>query len=784
MLYENPYQKRVHAQLKKIHKKFPILWQIFRYFFLFFAFFRCLDLFFPLQIDVPYSPIVVDKKGAILHSFLTTDDKWRMYTTLPEISPQLSAAIIYKEDKYFYYHWGINPIALVRAAMNNLLQQKRTSGASTITMQVARLLDPKARTYWHKLVEMFRALQLEWHYSKAEILQHYLNLVPYGGNIEGIKSAAVLFFGKTPEQLSPAEIATLAIIPNRPTSLALGKNNDKNKQERNRWLQTFADSGIFSEQSIAEAMTEPLNAERQSVPRMAPHLSLRLQRHYADKIIHTTIDANQQRKIEQITYNYMQRYYAQRIRNAAVLVIDNRTHEIVAYVGSADFANIEDGGQVDGIRAVRSPGSTLKPLLTALAFDEGLITPQQKMLDVPMSFSGYSPLNYDRTFNGRISCEYALSHSLNLPFVGLLEQYGTSKFVENLVQLHCQEIKKAPKLGLSLILGGCGTTLEELTNLYSIFPNEGQFIPAHYLVNDTLNSPQTICSPSATYIVTDILDELTRPDLPTGVEASSINLPRIAWKTGTSYGRKDAWSIGYNKNYTIGVWVGNFSGEGNQNLTGTNVATPLLFEVFNTIDYRSKAAKATMPAGLERRWVCSETGLPPDPHFCTNKIMDYYLPTISTNSICEHRKQVLVNTTETMSYCTACAPADAVMRWYNNLPPELIAFYEQEKMPYQKIPPHNPQCERYFTTGTPPRILHPTHQLKYLIDRKDNEELLLRCAVSPEVAKVFWYVNDAFVAAATPKERVFFVPKVGNNKITCVDDKGRQQTIYIDVVFL
>ncbi len=781
------YLASAQKQQQHFKARFPRLYKLLMIILCTVLVFKVLDVVFPLRVDVGYSQTIEDRKGHILHSFLTPDDKWRMYTELPEISTQLAAAIVFKEDKYFYYHLGINPIAVLRAAFLNIFTGRRTSGASTITMQVARMLQPKHRTYYNKILEMFRAMQLEWHYSKAEILQLYFNLVPYGGNIEGIKSASVLFFGKSPEQLSPAEIATLAIIPNRPTSLALGKQNDRTVQERNRWLLRFETGKVFTHAEVVDALLEPLHAQRRDTPRTAPHLANRLKNRYPQQpIIKSYIDYNKQRQIEQIVANFIQRQYTQRIRNAAVVVLNNRTHQIEAYVGSANFFNAEDGGQVDGVRAMRSPGSTLKPYLTALAFDRGLLTPKLKVSDVPTSFSGYSPVNYDKTYNGSVTYEYALAHSLNVPFVLLLEQYGVDEFVQRLSEAGFRQMQRERStLGLSVILGGCGVSLEELTNLYSVFANKGQFFTAQLSPNDSIGQGTPLMSEAAAYMVTDILDELTRPDLPQSIEASSINLPRIAWKTGTSYGRKDAWSVGYNANYTIGVWTGNFSGEGVQELTGSNIATPLLFEIFNSIDYSPQSNWFTIPRELQRRWVCSETGLPPNEQFCINKQMDVYLPTISPNTICEHQIKVFVSDEEQISYCTACMPTKGYkQKWYPNLPPEIIAYNEREKIPYQKIPPHNPNCERFFESGTPPRIIYPVNNLKYLIDRADNDQLMLSCNAAPDVDKVYWYVNDTFLGETTPNKRLFFVPKIGKNKIACVDDKGRQQIIWIEAEFL
>ncbi|RZK45729.1 MAG: penicillin-binding protein 1C, partial [Hymenobacter sp.] len=352
----------------------------------------------------------------VLHAYLNPTQKWRMKTELPEITPALQTAIIAKEDRYFRYHFGVNPVALVQAAGRNAFGRGRTTGASTITMQVARLLEPKERTFKNKLLEMARALQLEAHLSKAEILQLYLNLVPYGSNIEGVKSAALLYFQQPPNYLSLAQTVTLAIIPNRPGGLVLGKNNAQILRERNRWLRYFGAQKLFPAPDIADALQEPLDARRHAAPTLAPHLARRLVRAQpGTALIHSTLRPAAQAKTEDLTRNYVRRLATLGISQASVLVVNNKTHAVEAYVGSVDFRDAAALGQVDGVRAVRSPGSTLKPLLYGLALDRGLLTPKTVLPDVPTNFQGFRPENFDKHCQGEVTMERALTYSLNIP---------------------------------------------------------------------------------------------------------------------------------------------------------------------------------------------------------------------------------------------------------------------------------------------------------------------------------------------------------------------------------
>jgi penicillin-binding protein 1C len=373
-----------------------------------FLLFLILNLLLPLPDKIEYSTLVTDNKGALINAFLTKDEKWRMKTELDEISPLLRKTIIAKEDKYFYSHPGINPAAIARAAIKNMLRLKRTSGASTITMQVARALEPGNRNVWSKIRESFRAFQLEWKYDKDEILQLYLNLVPYGGNIEGVKAASLLYFKKNPDHLSLAEITALSIIPNRPSSLVIGKNNDRIIAERNRWLQKFASEKVFTKKEIEDALAEPLTATRNIVPHYIPHLAYKLKKQ-GSHLIETTIDLNSQLKTEKIVEDYIRAQRLRNIKNAAVVIIDNKSHKVITYLGSSGFSDTADGGQVNGASAIRQPGSTLKPLLYAMCFDQGLLTPKTIMTDVPVNYEGYAPENYDKKFNGYVTTEYALS---------------------------------------------------------------------------------------------------------------------------------------------------------------------------------------------------------------------------------------------------------------------------------------------------------------------------------------------------------------------------------------
>ncbi len=744
--------------------------------------FKALDWVFPFRATIEYAQLITARDGSVLYAFLSHDDKWRMKTEPGEITPDLRKVIIHKEDRFFYWHPGVNPVAVVRAAGNNIFRNRKTSGASTITMQVVRLLEPKKRTYGNKLVEMFRALQLEWHFSKSEILQMYLNLVPYGGNVEGVKAASLLYFNQLPNRLSVAQLTVLAIVPNRPTSLYLGRNNELLRQERNKWLRKFLREGVFDAKTIADALNEPLQTRRHPLPKIAPHLAYRLHRQFpSEAILHTSLSRSKQDKVQQLAQNYHQRLKKYNIHNLAVLVVNNQTLEIEAYIGSPDFNDNEHAGQVDNVQSIRSPGSTLKPLVYALGIDAGKITPKTVLLDVPSQFGDYAPENFDQQFNGAVTVEKSLINSLNIPAVKVLEDVTVPVFVQKLKAARFVQISRdAHKLGLSAVLGGCGTTLEELAGLYAAFANGGRFGNLTTKASEALGTGgASLFSPESAYMVSEILMQAVRPDLPNGYQ-SSYHAPPIAWKTGTSYGRRDAWSIGYNRRYTVAVWVGNASGEGVAELTGADIATPLLFNVFNAVDYNANGGQLLAPANMQLRLVCAATGLLPGEH-CPSQVVDYHIPLVSSMERCNHLKEMAVAPDESFSYCTACMPEAGYKKLrYENLPPALASFYNTWGVAYRRIPAHNPACTRVFDSGAP-KIVTPANGREYLVEAGDAPEMLLTCHADNDVQQVYWYVNDRFYKTAKANERVFFQPGLGEIKISCSDDKGRNTDIRIVV---
>lgn len=745
--------------------------------------FLLLDRIVPPPVMPPPSVLILDRDSAVLTAFLSRDDRWRFHTSYTDVDPLLLRAFVAKEDRLFFWHPGVNPIAMVRAAWNNITAGRRTSGASTITMQVARLLEPKPRTLWNKFLEVLRALQLEFHYDKHTILSMYLSLVPYGGNVEGVTAASVLYLDKLPRQLSTAEIAMLAVIPNRPTTLRLEDASASLREARNRLLGRLQAIGIINSQARDEALVEPMSIQRIATPREAWHACVLARRNAAgNTTITTTISRDIQRAADAILQTHMRRLRTLGITNASLVVIDNATASYRAYIGSADVADRQARGYVDGVQAIRSPGSTLKPLVYARAIDKGLLTPKTVLEDVPLDIDGYAPLNFDQRFRGAVTLEEALATSLNIPAVHTLHRIGVDDAVAALRSMDFRLFRKGRRydVGLSLVLGGCGATLADIASMYAAFARGGEWRPLRLVASDTSCRTTTVCSPGSAWMISDMLTKHERPDLPYGIDVPS-RLPMIAWKTGTSYGRRDAWSFGYSGRFTVGVWVGNFDGTGNANLTGSQCATPILFDVMRMLAATySHDDWLRRPASVDVRLVCSVTGLVPSDS-CVDRIADVYMPERTATAVCRHRMPFIVDEHATVSYCPSCLPSSITTRtkWYTILSPSLLAHQRTQGVPPTAPPPHNPLCSRMQEGAI--RITAPLAGKDYLLERGVDTKLRCVAQAPADAQSLYWYLNDAFVAHSPVSSAIFVEPSNGANTLTCTDDVGRSSSITFTV---
>ena len=543
---------------------------------------------------------VLDAQGRLLRVFTAPPGVWRLPARLEEIDPLYLRMLLVYEDRRFASHPGVDVLAVARALGQWLRHGRVVSGASTLTMQTARLLEPRRRDLLGKLREMGRALQLERRYGKDDILRFYLTLAPFGGNLEGVRAASLAWFGKEPTRLTAAEAALLVVLPQAPSRLRPDRFPERAKAARDKVLARMGQLGVLTERQVAEARQEPLPARLRPLPFLAPHLADRLRRERPEVALHPTfIDRDLQRTLE--TLARRQRIVREQPdASVAILVVAHRDRRVLAYVGASDFFAARRAGQVDMVRAVRSPGSTLKPLVYGLGFDDLLIHPETLIEDAPTRFGDYSPTNFRNTYAGQLTVREALQQSLNVPAVAILEQVGSARVAAQLreVGLPLHWSAAHPRPGLPLVLGGVGMTLEELVTLYAGFANGGMVAPLRFGPADPEGPSQRLLSDVACWYLGEILRDASVPS--NVVAPGSVARPRlIAHKTGTSYGFRDAWALGFDADYTVGVWVGRPDGSPNPGHYGRNTAAPLLFRIFDLLPAPA-GRPAAPPAGVLR----------------------------------------------------------------------------------------------------------------------------------------------------------------------------------------
>lgn len=568
-----------------------------------------LDRVFPLRLPAADtgSTVVLARDGTPLRAFADSDGVWRYPTTAAQVSPLYLKALLTYEDRAFYRHPGVNPLSLARAAAGVVRHGHVVSGGSTLSMQVARIVMPMPHTFVGKLVQIFRALQLEAHLSKAQILDLYLNHAPFGGPIEGVEAASWAYLGKPARQLSRAEAALLAVLPQSPSTFRPDRHPDAARRARDKVLRRMQSEGIWSAAQVADARLEPVVARSLRSPLDAALLAERLhQQQSGSRRIVTTIDANLQRAMEDRVSEYLARLPSR--TSAAVLVVDNATLEARVYVGTAEFADPHRLGHVDMVRAQRSPGSTLKPFLYGLAIDDGLITSQSLLVDAPQDFGGYRPANFDESFRGPVSVAEALQLSLNVPAVDVLDRVGSNRFVARLANGGINlRMPEGASPNLSIILGGASTRLENLVGAYTAFANRGLAGTPRYIQQQPMQQ-RRLMSPGAAWIIRDILSSNPADVAGAPIDGTLRSQNAIAWKTGTSYGYRDAWAIGVTDDWTFGVWIGRPDGTPSPGQYGAVTALPLMFSIASMLPATHANQSASRPASVNAVDICWPLG--------------------------------------------------------------------------------------------------------------------------------------------------------------------------------
>ena len=736
---------------------------------------------------VAFSTLVTARDGQPLKLTPAADGRYRLFTPLDDIAPAMIDATLKYEDRRFYRHPGVDPLALVRAAWTTYVRRTRVVGGSTITMQLARLRFGMAtRTPLGKLYQSIRAVQLERHYDKGAILEAYLNLAPYGGNIEGVGTASRIYFDKPARALGRGEALALAVIPQNPTArfptTTAGRDALLAARDRlfDAWRQSRTDHDA---ETLARARLVPTFRPPSALPSRAPHFVRDHVPRSGAPELRTTLDLDAQRLLEARIRDHVALGRGDGIRNAAAMLLDHRSMEVLALVGSAGFFNAEIAGQVNGVRARRSPGSTLKPLLYALAMDAGLIHPMTLLEDAPERYASFTPENFDRGFLGPVLARDALIHSRNVPAVRVLKGVGVERFAALLDRAEVAELRPASHYGLALALGGNEMTMEELVGLYAAMANAGLWRPvvAEAGAGVAAAQPTRLLSPEASFLVLDMLRDVPRPD---AQPRSNARRSAVAWKTGTSYGFRDAWSVGVFGRYTLAVWVGNFDGSGNPALVGRMAAGPLFFAIADSLhpDDGGQIAQNTSTLNLRRVEVCAATGDLPGKH-CPRTTLSWFIPGVSPIKVSTIHRAVAVDADTGLRSCVA--DGDTVQRVFEFWPSNLRTVIRRAGIAIRSPPPWSPECglDETSAVGLAPRIRSPQPALVYHAAPSgvDQANVPLSAVADGDARALYWFVDDRLVATAAPSDEVFWTPRAGRFTVRVVDDLGRADAVAVQV---
>lgn len=724
----------------------------------------------PLLDGIDFSTRVRDRNGNVLRVTLTADQKYRIWTPLKEVSPVLVDATLRFEDKYYGNHPGVNPISLARATWRLLFSRGAHAGASTITMQLARLrYHLHTRTVAGKLQQIVYALELERHYSKAQILEAYLNLAPYGRNIEGVGAASEIYFSKSAARVTSAESVALSVIPQSPTRRALvaGGENERVTNAQQRWYLRSTTKETPALTFRAEARTR-----RQLI---APHFVQQVLETRTNKTeIATTLDLSLQEMLEKRMADYIAQNHERGIVNAAALLIDYTTMEVLAQIGSSDFAKIEIQGQVDGTRRPRSPGSTLKPFVYALALDQGKIHPLTLLKDAPHTFGDYNPENFDREFLGPIRAADALARSRNVPAVTLASELSHPTFYEFLRNADVALTKPASFYGLSLPLGGAEVTMQDLVRLYATLANGGKLQPLRRFVSEPVaQHPVRLVSPEAAFLTLDMLGQIPRPGM---TNAESNRSGPVFWKTGTSHGFRDAWSVAVFDHYVLAVWIGNFDGKRNAAFIGRTAAAPLLFQMIDNLRAREPSRPAPhLPApelNLKRVEFCAVSGQLPTT-FCPHRVEGWFIPGISPIATCDVHREILVDASTGLRVAQDDGTLSLKREVYEFWPSDLLALFERAGVPRKLPPPFLPSIDSELLSrgGHPPKINLPANEMT--VSHNPSNTIPLRAETETGVRKLYWFADKTFLGVCDAHDVLSWKPAPGVYQLTALDDHGR-----------
>ena len=722
---------------------------------------------------VPYSTVVTDRNEELLGARIASDGQWRFppRNTTPE---KIKECLITFEDKHFYHHWGVNPFAIGRAFYQNVKNKRIVSGGSTLTMQTIRLARNESRTFREKLIEMIWATRLEFRASKEEILSMYISHAPFGGNVVGLDAAAWRYFGHSADDLSWAESAMLAVLPNAPAMIHLSKGRKTLLDKRNRLLKQLLEKKTIDSSTYELAISEPLPDEPHALPQIAPYLVSRFYQERNGEYSRSTINKGIQTQVEDLAERWSNEFGRSDIRNLAILVIDIPSNQVVAYCGNVHFDRKQGGNQVDVIQAPRSTGSILKPFLYYAMLQEGSLLPDMLLPDVPVNINGFTPQNFSMQFEGAVPASEALARSLNIPAVTMLQRYGVPKFHSFLQQIGLKTINRSSShYGLSLILGGAEATLWDVTNAYAMMGRSLLQLPQRscslLLPTSRITESTDPFQPGAVWQTFDALKEVNRPE---EIDWKSIpSMQTIAWKTGTSYGFRDAWAVGVTPRYAVGVWVGNATGEGKPGLVGAQTAGPVLFDIFNLLP---SSSWFTRPAGIfVEAEVCRKSGHLKG-RFCDETDTLLVLPAGLRTEACPYHNLVTLSANESQLIYENCANTEPTLRksWFT-LPPVWEWYYKQHHPEYKPLPPFKAGCGE--DTFQPMQFIYPPMNARIKLPKQlDGSKgfLTVELAHNNPNATVFWHLDETYQAQTQDFHKISLQPAAGKHSLTAVDGEG------------
>lgn len=755
---------------------------------LLFVLFLLLDRLAPLPLQAQDSSrVVVDRQGIPLRTFANRAGVWRYPISLEQVAPAYLDALIQYEDRYFWQHPGVNPVAILRALYLNLSQRKIISGGSTLTMQVARLLEPHRKTIWGKCRQAFRALQLEWHLSKRDILTLYINHAPFGGTLEGIQAASYSYLNKPASDLTDAEAALMAVLPQAPSYYRPDRYPQRAQQARDKVLQRLQHFQAWSTDRVNRARQEQVSAYEPQRPLLAPLLAMRLQQQQASPYIHTTLDAHLQQQLQDFLHSALQQLPDH--TTAAALIVDNQHSDVLAYVGNAAYGDADRFGYIDMIQATRSPGSTLKPFLYGLTLDEGLVHAQSLLSDVPLHYGDYRPQNFDRAFSGPVSFSKALQHSLNVTAVQLLQQYGPNRFYAKLENAGVDLSLPSGKPNLAMILGGVGSNLWHLIQGYTAFSHQGKSLQLRVLTQQP-QQQRPLLSAGSAWVIYDILRQQLRPD---HIASNSVQHDKtLGWKTGTSYGHRDAWAIGISPQYTLGVWVGRPDGTPLPGHYGAITAAPLLTAIYDALPKQDYYDIAQPDSVIETEicWPLGTEATTETAPFCEQRhqawIVDGKIPpTLPDPGSPSYQSNPLhywINPESGDSVTVDCQlpmqPRSAAL-WPLALEPWLNPSQRRQ----QRIPPVDQRCP-----NAGPKHFEP---LKILGLRDGNQyQSMPGTQIAPQIqlsamggsGTRHWYINGRYLAdTVETNSHPYALTKSGQYQIMVSDDFGQTDMLEIEL---